>query len=508
MSPDPGGSAISTRNIEKRFPGVHALKEVSIEVRPGEVVGLIGENGAGKSTLMKILSGVYQPDSGQVLIAGKATRLENAADANRHGIGMVFQEQSLLANLTIGENIYLGAEAQFTRFGLVRWRALYSAAARQLEKVRVEVDPRTRADELSFAARQMVELAKALTLEEHAAGHLVILLDEPTSVLERAEIDILFARVRSLKSRASFVFVSHRLDEVLELADRVYVMKDGAVVGELKAAEANVATLHRLMVGRTLQADYYYEPLQKPAQKQVVLAAEGLSRGKAYRDVSFKLHAGEIIGIAGVIGSGREELTRTLAGFAPHTAGRLSIADRDVTLQTPADAVDLGIGYIPSERRVEGLVLFLPVSANITLADLASLTRYGLIDPREERRLARNWIKRLVIRTPGVHSLCLNLSGGNQQKVVLAKWLNAKAKILVLDHPTRGLDVGAKEEVYQLIRALTGEGLAIVLTSDTLEETIGLSHRVLVMRDGAVTHRADARPGAKPQQIDLIRYMV
>ena len=500
--------AISMVGIGKRFPGVHALKNVSIEIKPGEVVGLIGENGAGKSTLMKILSGVYQPDSGQILIAGKETRIESAADANRKEIGMVFQEQSLLPNLTIGENIYLGNERQFAKFGVVHWRALYSAAARQLEKVKIEIDPRTRANDLSFAARQMVELAKALTLEEQAAGHLVILLDEPTSVLERAEIDVLFNRVRALKSRASFVFVSHRLDEVLQVADRVYVMKDGEVVAELAAADADVATLHRLMVGRTLQADYYYEPLQKPVQDKVVLEADGLAYGAAYRNVSFKLRAGEVLGIAGVIGSGREELTRTLAGFSPHTAGNLKVVDREVRLETPADAVDLGIGYIPRERRVEGLVLFLSVSANITLADLVSLTRFGLIDSRKERGVATDWTSRLKIRTPNIHTLCLGLSGGNQQKVVLAKWLNAKARILVLDHPTRGLDVGAKEEVYQLIRGLTGEGLAIILTSDTLEETIGLSHTVLVMRDGEITYRADASRGEKPQQIHLIGYMV
>jgi ribose transport system ATP-binding protein len=508
MSASASQPALSMAKIEKRFPGVHALKEVSIEIKAGEVVGLIGENGAGKSTLMKILSGVYQPDAGQIVIAGKSTRLENAADANRKGIGMVFQEQSLLTNLTVGENIYLGNEAQFTHFGIVSWRDLYAAAARQLEKVKVDVDPRMRTDDLSFAARQMVELAKALTLEEHAAGHLVILLDEPTSVLERAEIDTLFARVRALKSRASFVFVSHRLDEVLQLADRVYVMKDGAVVAELPTADADVTKLHRLMVGRSLQADYYREPLQKPVQPRVLLEVEGLSHGKAYRDVSFKLHAGEILGIAGVIGSGREELARTLAGFAPHDGGTIRIANREVALATPAEAVDLGIGYVPRERRVEGLVLFLPVSANITLADLATLTRYGLVDAREEQRRAGAWVDRLRIRTPSIQTLCLNLSGGNQQKVVLAKWLNAKARILILDHPTRGLDVGAKEEVYELVRAITAEGLAIVLTSDTLEETIGLSHSVLVMRDGAITHRAEANPGAKPRQIDLIGHMI
>ena len=253
---------------------MHALKRVSIEIGRGEVVGLIGENGAGKSTLMKILSGVYQPDTGQILIAGQPTRLLDAADANKKGIGMVFQEQSLLTNLTVGENIYLGNEAQFTRLGIVNWSALYAAAARQLAKVQVDVDPRMRAEDLDFAARQMVELAKALTLEEHAGGHLVILLDEPTSVLERAEIEVLFSRVRALRSRASFIFVSHRLDEVLEVSDRIYVMKDGAVVADLKTADADVTKLHHLMVGRSLQAEYYREPLQKPFRDEVLIEAD------------------------------------------------------------------------------------------------------------------------------------------------------------------------------------------------------------------------------------------
>ena len=240
----------------------------------------------------------------------------------------------------------------------------------------------------------------------------------------------------------------------------------------------------------------------------MVLAATGLGLRGAYRDVDFTLHAGEILGIAGVIGSGREELSRTLAGFAPHDAGRLVIHGSEVVLATPADAVDHGIGYLPRERRTEGLVLFLPVAANITLASLGELRRFGLIDTGAERRLAGDWVERLHIRTPGIDTLCLNLSGGNQQKVVLAKWLNARSKILILDHPTRGLDVGAKEEVYDLVRAVTTEGMGVILTSDTLEETIGLSHRVLVMRDGVVTFATDASPGQKPQQVELIGHMV
>jgi ribose transport system ATP-binding protein len=507
MTP-PSTAELALEGINKSFPGVHALKDVSIEVRRGEIIGLIGENGAGKSTLMKILSGVYQPDSGRILVAGHPTRLLDSADANRKGIGMVFQEQSLLTNLTVGENIYLGNEAQFTRFGIVDWKRLYAAAARQLAKVRLDIDPRTRADELDFAARQMVEIAKALTLEEASGGHLVVLLDEPTSVLERAEIDVLFARVRALRDRASFIFVSHRLDEVLELSDRIYVMKDGAVVADLKAADADISKLHHWMVGRSLQAEYYREPLQKPYRTEVLAEARALSLTGAYTNVDFTLHAGEILGIAGVIGSGREELTRTLAGFLPHDGGTLTIAGRRAVLENPAQAVDAGMGYVPRERRVEGLVLFLPVAANMTLASLARLTRHGLIDGQAERRIAQGWVERLRIRTPSINTLCLNLSGGNQQKVVLAKWLEAKSRVLILDHPTRGLDVGAKEEVYELVRGVTAEGVGVILTSDTLEETIGLSHTVLVMRDGEITHRTDASPGAKPAQLDLIGHMV
>jgi ribose transport system ATP-binding protein len=500
--------ALTLRGVDKRFPGVHALDHVDLSIRPNEVVGLIGENGAGKSTLMRILAGVYQPDSGEILLNGKSMRITSTTDAMSKGIGMVFQEQSLLPNLSVGENIYLGNERRFSRFGLIDWPALYAAARRQLAKVEVDVDPRMRAADLDFATRQMVELAKALTLEELAPDHqLVVLLDEPTSVLDRDDIAILFGRVRALKSRAAFVFVSHRLDEVLEISDRVYVMKDGKVVAETLPSDADVPTLHRLMVGREAHSEYYREQAQMPCRDTVVVEAEGLGLSGAYRNVSFKLHEGEILGVAGVIGSGREELSRTLAGLAPHDAGRLRIRGGDIVLASPADAVDHGIGYLPRERRTEGLVLFLSVAANITLPDLPKGLG-GMIDTQAERRIASDWVKRLGVKTPGIDTLCLGLSGGNQQKVVLAKWLQAKSRILILDHPTRGLDVGAKEEVYELVRAVTAEGIAVILTSDTLEETIGLSHRILVMRDGEVTQRVEAAPGSKPRPLDLIGQMV
>ena len=361
---------LALRHIDKAFPGVKALDDVSLEVRPHEVVGLVGENGAGKSTLMRILAGVYQPDAGTLELHGAPVVLRSRSDAARHGIGMVFQEQSLLPNLSVAENIYLGAEQAFTRGGLVRWRELNAAARRQLDKVQMAIDPAGATAELDFAARQMVELAKALTLEEQAEGHLIILLDEPTSVLEQADIDILFARVRALKARASFVFVSHRLDEVLALSDRIYVMKDGRVVAELPAAGADAHRLHQLMVGRGRQAEYYRESKQRPHRAKVLLAAEGLSLAGAYREVDLALHEGEILGIAGVIGSGREALCRTLFGFEQPDQGRILVDGAPVRLSSPSIAAAHGIGYVPRERRTEGLVLFLSIAANVTLASL------------------------------------------------------------------------------------------------------------------------------------------
>jgi ribose transport system ATP-binding protein len=499
---------LNLTDVSKAFAGVQALDQVSIEVRPGEVVGLVGENGAGKSTLMRILAGVYRPDSGTLLLDGKPLVLHSPAEANFEGIGIVFQEQSLLPNLTVAENIYLGQEREFSRWGVIFWPALHAAAKRQLEKVQLPIDPATRTAHLSFAERQMVELAKALALEERTERHLVILLDEPTSVLEQREIDILFERVRALRNRASFVFVSHRLDEVLHISDRVYVMKDGKVVAEMPAAETNVPELHRLMVGRELHSEYYREARQREPAEHVVMQAESLAAEGLYRNVDFSLRQGEILGIAGVIGSGREALTRTLFGFLPHSAGKLTVAGKPVRLTSPDQAAALGIGYIPRERRVEGLVLALPIVPNITLASLATVMTGGAIQGAKERKLAENWVAKLRVRTPNVDALCLNLSGGNQQKVVLSKWMNARSKILIFDHPTRGLDVGAKEEVYDLMRTLSEQGIAMILTADTLEETIGLSHSILVMRDGEVTARFDATPGKKPAQVDLIRHMV
>jgi ribose transport system ATP-binding protein len=498
---------LTLKNVTKRFPGVLALNDVSIEIRPNEIVGLIGENGAGKSTLMKLLTGGYRQDSGEILRDGKPLVIKNPRDATSKGIAMVYQEQSILPNLTVAENLFLGREEPFLTLGRVNWVKLKRAAVAELATVHLDIDPLTLCEDLTFGQRQMVELAKALSLASRTDGMPVILLDEPTSVLEAAEIEILFRLVRELKARASFVFVSHRLDELLSLSDRVYVMKDGKVVAGMASADASVGQLHELMVGRTMDGQYYRENLQKPCRGEVALSVRNASLGHTLKGVSFDVHCGEVFGVAGVVGSGREELCRVIAGLESLDAGEVLVGGTRLRAQA-THAVSLGIGYVPRERKVEGLVTQMSVAENLTLPRLAAVSRSGVVNKRSERAIANEWIERLHIKTPGPTASCRNLSGGNQQKVVLAKWRFAGSRILVLDHPTRGLDVGAKEEVYQLIRELTAEGVAVVLTGDTLEEILGLSHRVMVMRDGRAQKILACEVGHKPSQIDVVEHMV
>jgi|APSaa5957512622_1039677.scaffolds.fasta_scaffold13011_2 ribose transport system ATP-binding protein len=498
---------LSVSNVSKVFGAVRALDGVSFGVMANEVVGLIGENGAGKSTLLKVLNGVYQPDEGVITNAAGSLTLRSPLDAEHAGIGMVHQEQSLLLNISVAENLYLGRESQFIRYGKINWKAMHGAARRQLEKVKLSIPPATRTELLSFAQRQMVELAKALILEEEHEDGLVILLDEPTSVLENDEIKILFDRVRTLRDRVSFVFVSHRLDEVMELSDRMYVMRDGKVVGQMTQEEATTAKAHEMMVGRNLDHDYYSSDKRKDIGSDTALSVEDLSRPGEFSDVSFDIKQGEILGICGVIGSGRESVMRCIAGLAPPQAGTISVGGRIKTLKSPSKAVNTGIGYVPQERRVEGLVMQLSVMENISLPSIGQFKKFGLISTTLQKTAAAKWVKRLSIRPPDYSLPASSLSGGNQQKVVLAKWIQAGAGILVLDHPTRGVDVGAKQEVYELIRELAAQGIAILLTADTLEESLGLSDKIIVMRDQKITARFSMQED-EPKQVDIIRSMV
>ncbi len=499
---------LELKNVTKEFPGVRALDSVDLHVDRNEVVGLIGENGAGKSTLVKILAGIHRVDAGEMHFEGKAVTFRTPREAFNRGLAMVFQEQSIIQTLTVAENIFLGREQEFLRFGIIDKRAMNAAAKVELAKVHLDCDPAMKCSKLDFAARQMVEIAKALSLDGRIDGEIIILLDEPTSVLEQREIDLLFDIIGELKSKASIIFISHRLDEVLEVSDRVYVLRDGAVVHKVASSDASISGLHEHMVGRQLDHEYYRENLQRTAFGEPVLSVRNLTIDGEFQDLSFDLAEGEILGLAGVVGSGREALARCLGGLLPPTGGEVLIEGNPVRLNHPHQAVDAGFGFVPSERKSEGIVNGMSVSENMTLAAGARFSKFGFIEFDRERSECQRWIDRLRIRTPGAGTPIQSLSGGNQQKVVLSKWQIFGSRVAVLDHPTRGIDVGAKEDVYDLIREMADQGAAILLLGDTLEEVIGLSNRILVLKDGKVSASFDAPVGSKPAQIDLISNMV
>ncbi|TNC72766.1 sugar ABC transporter ATP-binding protein [Rubellimicrobium roseum] len=497
------------QKVDKKFPGVHALKAIDFQVGRGEIVGLVGENGAGKSTLMKVIYGAYQPDGGQILVDGKSVRFANPRQAMERGIGMVFQEQSLIANLTVMENIFLGYEQQFVRWGVINWREMAEAARHQLAKVKLDIDPATVTSSLSFAQRQLVELAKVLTLEERVEGHLVILLDEPTSVLSSEEVQLLFRLIRELTARASFIFVSHRMDEVMEISDRIYVLKDGQVVDVVSRGGSSAETIQHKMVGRNVNKEYYREQRQKPFDSsRTLVELDGVSLPGRVTDISLKLHAGEVLCIVGTEGSGREAILRTIYGMRTPVEGRVLIKGQEVTSFSPRTAASLGVGYVPRERKIEGIVAGMSVYENMTLSQLGRHSSGGVLKLAEEKALARDWIKRLSIKAHSEHADCGNLSGGNQQKVVLAKWRSGGSDIMLLDHPTRGLDIGAKEDVYEMIRDMSDAAVGIVLVADTLEEAIGLAHTIIVVKDGRIQKTFGATSGVKPTPFDLLHHMI
>jgi ribose transport system ATP-binding protein len=500
--------ALKLTGVSKTFGVVRALKTVDLEIRRNEVLGLIGENGAGKSTLLKILSGSQRPDRGSMQLRGEEIRFSSIAEAMSRGVAMVHQEQSLLPNVSVAENILLGNETDGVRGGLYRWGRMRANAQRHLDEVKSQASPSAPTDSLPFASRQMVEVAKALATGDSSSSDPIILLDEATSVLERQDIETLFSVIRKVKEQASVVFVSHRLEEVLEICDRVYVMRDGEVVAEVRPAEADVDELFRLMVGRDLTSGYFREDLTNEPAEQLRLEVRGLS-GPGFRDVSLHLRAGEIVSVLGVQDSGRENLGRCLFGALPTSGGSISVDGQVKRLTSTRRAVDCGIGYLPSERKIDGAVLGMTIADNMTMAHPRGATSLGLLNRARKREVAEGWIARLGIKTPGPETLMRDLSGGNQQKVVLAKWmLDPNLRVLVLDTPTRGLDVGAKADVYAILRELAANGVAVLLLADSLEEGIYLSHRVVTMKDGAVTGEFASSPEQRPSRTALMERMI
>ncbi|MBO9404473.1 MAG: sugar ABC transporter ATP-binding protein [Thermomicrobium sp.] len=471
---------LEARQITKRFPGVVALEGVSLTVFPGEVLAVVGENGAGKSTLMKILSGALQPDEGEILLQGRPVRFSDPRQALEHGIGIIYQELSVIDALSVGENVFLGRLPQRTGLpGAVDWPRVWHEAAQVLARVGAPIDPRQPVRGLSVAQKQLVEIARALSQDVQ-----VLILDEPTSALSLQETERLFEILRGLRAQGvAIIYISHRLEEVFALADRVTVLRDGRVVGTLPIGEATRDGLIRMMVGRDLSA-YFREVQSRPGVPR--LEVRGLARADVLYDVSLTVRAGEIVGLAGLVGAGRTELARCLFGVDPIDAGEILVDGRPTRIRSPREAVLHGIVLVPEDRKLEGLVSSLSVRENVSLSVLARLARFGFPSRRREEELARSFVQRMRIRTPSLEQRVLNLSGGNQQKVVLARALATNPKVLILDEPTRGIDVGAKAEVHALIAELAETGMAILLISSELPEILSMSHRILVMSGGRI----------------------
>ena len=467
---------LEMRGITKRFPGVTALDGVDFELERGEVHVILGENGAGKSTLIKMLSGAYQPDEGEILFEGEPVRIPSAAVAQGLGISTIYQEFNLVPQLTVAENVFLGRQPR--RLGIVDRRRMREEARRLLERIKVRVDPDAPVSALGVAQRQMVEIAKALSLEAR-----VLIMDEPTASLSGQEVQRLFEIVRGLKQEeVGVIFISHYLEEVTEIGDRVTVLRDGKLVGQVPATTDH-SELVRMMVGRSIEDQF---PRRRPETGDVLLEVRDLSREGVLEDVSLRVRSGEVVGIAGIVGAGRTELAHAIFGVDPVDSGEVWVDGRRMERFDPREAKNRGIGFITEDRQGQGIVPPLSVAENLVLASLEETTSVGLVNRREQRSRARRMIEELNIMTPGPEQEVRYLSGGNQQKTVIGKWLLADSRVLIMDEPTRGIDVGAKVEIYELMNELTEQGAGILMISSDLPEVLGLSDRILVMAGGRI----------------------
>jgi rhamnose transport system ATP-binding protein len=470
---------LSVRDIEKSFPGVSALSGVSFNVAKGEVHALLGENGAGKSTLIKIVSGVFPPDRGEVMVDGKPVNLERPDDARRAGIATIYQELLLFPELTVAENIFMG-HAPRAGLGRLDWRAMREKTTDLLASLAIhDLHADRVVGSLSVGNRQRVEILRALSQDAR-----ILIMDEPTAALTEYDVTRLFDIVRKLKARGvAVIYISHRLDEIFAIADRVTVLRDGAHIATKRVADTAATELVQLMVGRKIESLFpkITVPIGEP-----VLELKDLERRPLTKRISLTVRAGEIVGLAGLVGSGRSELAHTIFGVTPAEGGEIKIRGQVVDIRSPAQARALGIGYVPEDRGTQGLVRAMTVRENFSLAALGKVAFAGFIDPASERKLAGDGVKRFAVKASSLEQVAGKLSGGNQQKIVLGKWLANQPKLLILDEPTRGIDVGAKAEIHRLMGELAAQGLAILMISSELPEVLGMSDRVLVMREGHI----------------------
>jgi ribose transport system ATP-binding protein len=485
---------LSLEHIGKSFPGVRALDDVTLQVNAGEVHALVGENGAGKSTLMKILTGAVPKDAGTIRLDGREASIQNPGDALALGINMIHQELNLVPYLDVGQNIFLGREP--TRAGgRMDWAALYENARARLALVGIDIDPKAIVGNLSIAQQQMVEIGKALSRQAR-----LIVMDEPTSTLTEREIERLFELIRSLREQGvTLIYISHRLEEIYEVANRVTILRDGKWVGTHAIGDVTQAELVQQMVGRDI-ADLFQK--EAASRQNVVLQVHHLSSADFLHDIHFELYRGEILGLAGLVGSGRTTLARTLFGAEKVTAGEVWIEGQRVSIASPQAAIRQGIGLVPEDRKEQALFLNMAVADNIAMSALSSLSRAGFIDFNRMRSVAQEYVGALDIRTPSLRQRARNLSGGNQQKTVIARWLVLKPRILILDEPTRGIDVGAKAEIHALMSQLAKQGVGILMISSELPEILGVSDRILVMREGKIA--AEFARGAATQETIML----
>ncbi|PLV60440.1 sugar ABC transporter ATP-binding protein [Thermotoga sp. KOL6] len=485
---------LEVRNIHKRFPGVHALKGVSLEFYPGEVHAIVGENGAGKSTLMKVISGVYQPDEGEIIYERKKVRWNHPSEAIKAGIVTVFQELSVMDNLSVAENMFMGDERK--KFMFVNYKKMYEEAKKFMKnELDIDIDPQEKLGRYSIAIQQMVEIGRALYKKAK-----VLILDEPTSSLTQKETEKLFEVVKKLKERGvAVLFISHRLEEIFEISDRVTVLRDGEHIGTDKTENLTKEKIVEMMVGRKLEK-FYIKERHEPGE--VILEVKNLS-GEGFENVSFSLRKGEILGFAGLVGAGRTELMETIFGFRPKKSGEVYVEGQKVEIDHPLKAIENGIGFVPEDRKRLGLILIMSIMHNVSLPSLDRIKKGPFISFKREKELAEWAIETLDIRPPYPDRKVLYLSGGNQQKVVVAKWLALKPKILILDEPTRGIDVGAKAEIYKIMSELAKEGVGVIMVSSELPEILQMSDRIAVMSFGKLAGIIDAKEATQEKIMKL-----
>ena len=473
-----GLELLRIENVNKSFPGVQALKKVNISIEKGEVHALVGENGAGKSTLMHIIAGVYRPDSGKIFLDGNELMLRNEMDAQKAGIGIVFQERSLVENLTIAENIFVTRQP-VTKMGLIDKKKMNAQASTLLEKVGFKIDPTVSLSRLTPVMKQLVEIAKALSLNPK-----ILILDEPTATISEREVDILFTLIKQLKQRGiSIIYISHRLQEISGICDKVSVLKDGVYQGTKNVSEVTLDEIVRMMVGRDILN--IYED-RKNTETEIVLEVKNFS-SKAFKNINFKLKKKEIFGISGLIGAGRSELALALFGSDNKATGEIYVKGKKVSFKIPADAINAGIGYLTEDRKESGVFLGLDVSENIFSSNMEKVTRFGVINDSRLKKISKEFVNKLKIITPSLKQKVVNLSGGNQQKLLLARWLLKNPNILIVDEPTRGVDIGVKSEIYQLLRKIADSGTSIIVISSELPEILNLCDRIMTMWQGKKT---------------------